>query len=81
MVGRQSGSVKPGEAPAIKEGTTSFRHDASTLAEIWDSAGVQRATRWEVECSLDEVGVQPRIKNAVEDEKSRRLFPTIPEEG
>lgn len=30
VVGRQSGNVKPGKMPAIKHGSTSFRHDVET---------------------------------------------------
>jgi hypothetical protein len=77
IVGRRSGSVKPAEIPAIKAGTTSFRHDLSTLAEMWERVGVETETKWEVAGSLDKIGLQTRIKNAVEDENSRRLLFTI----
>ncbi|KAJ5128112.1 hypothetical protein N7448_008891 [Penicillium atrosanguineum] len=77
IVGRQSGSVKPAEVPAIKAGTTSFRHDLNTLAEMWENVGMETGTKWKVDGSLDEVGLQTKIKNAVEDENSRRLLFTI----
>ncbi|KAJ6133749.1 hypothetical protein N7523_000071 [Penicillium sp. IBT 18751x] len=80
IVGRQSGSVKPGEVPAIKAGTTSFRHDPDTLAEMWRRVGIETGTKWKVDGSLDEVGLQTKIKNAVEDENSRRLLFTITRE-
>lgn len=80
IVGRQSGSVKPTEVPAVKAGTTSFRHDISTLTEMWENVGVETGTKWKVEGSLDEVGLQTRIKNAVEDENSRRVLFTITRE-
>jgi SAM-dependent methyltransferase len=80
IVGRQSGSVKPAEVPAIKAGTTSFRHDLSTLAEMWEKVGVETGTKWKVEGSLDEVGLQTRIQNALEDENSRRLLFAITRE-
>lgn len=80
IVGRQSGSVKPAEVPAIKAGTTSFRHDVNTLSGLWDKVGAATGTKWKVEGSLDEVGVQNKGKNAVEDENSRRLLFTIKRE-
>lgn len=80
IVGRQSGSVKPGEVPAIKPGSTSFRHDVSTLAEMWDQVGVETGTKWKVEGQLDELGIETSSKNAVEDENSRRLLFTITRE-
>lgn len=80
IVGRQSGSVKLSEVPAIKPDSTSFRHDVSTLADLWDKVGAATGTKWTVEGSLDEVGVQNKGKNAVEDENSRRLLFTITRE-
>lgn len=80
IVGRQSGSVKPGEVPAIKEGSTSFRHDVTTLTEMWDQVGQETGTKWSVDGHLDEVGIDTTKKNAVEDENSRRLLFTITRE-
>jgi SAM-dependent methyltransferase len=80
IVGRQSGSVKPSEVSAIKPGSTSFRHDVRTLAELWEKVGAATGTKWKVEGSLDEVGVQNKGNNAVEDENSRRLLFTITRE-
>ena len=77
IVGRQSGSIKPAEVPAIKPGSTSFRHDLRTLSEMWAKVGEETGTKWKVEGSLDEVGIQTAKKNAVEDENSRRLLFTI----
>lgn len=77
IVGRQSGSVKPAEVPAVKAGTTSFRHDLSTLSNMWRIVGVKTGTKWNVEGTLDEVGLQTRINNSVEDENSRRLLFTV----
>lgn len=60
IVGRQSGSVMSTEVPAIKAGTTGFRHDMSTLAEMWDKFGVDTGTKWKMEGLLDEVGLRTR---------------------
>jgi SAM-dependent methyltransferase len=76
IVGRQSGSVKPGEVPAIAEGSTSFRHDISSLQSMWDEVGRATDTEWKVSGTLDTVGMIAK-KNAVEDENSRRLLFTI----
>ncbi|KAJ5083211.1 hypothetical protein N7456_012638 [Penicillium angulare] len=80
IVGRQSGSVKPAEVPAIKPGSTSFRHDVSTLAEMWNKVGEETGTKWKVEGSLDQVGIKSKTTSAVEDENSRRLLFTITRE-
>jgi len=76
IVGRQSGSVKPSEYPAIAEGSTSFRHDISTFQSMWDEVGRVTDTEWKVTGSLDSVGMVAK-KNAVEDENSRRLLFTV----
>lgn len=80
IVGRQSGSVKPGEVPAIEPGNIKFRHDVSTLAEMWDRVGAETGTVWKVEGELDQVGIDTSSKSAVEDENSRRLLFTITRE-
>ncbi|KAJ5899970.1 hypothetical protein N7495_004714 [Penicillium taxi] len=75
IVGRQSGSIVPMEVPAIKAGSTSFRHDVSSLAELWDKVGEETGTKWKVDGTLDTVGMDK--KNPVENEYSRRLLFTI----
>lgn len=77
IVGRQSGSVKPGEVPAIAKGSTSFRHDINTFQAMWYEVGRATGTEWRVSGTLDEVGMLVGKKNAVEDENSRRLLFTI----
>ena len=77
IVGRQSGSIQPGEVAAIKPGSTSFRHDVTTLTEMWKKVGAETGTKWKVDGSLDEVGIKTTKKNTVEDENSRRLLFTI----
>ncbi|KAI9830511.1 MAG: hypothetical protein M1819_005469 [Sarea resinae] len=76
IVGRQSGSTKPSEMPAIAEGSTSFRHDVSTFQSMWDEVGRETSTKWEVSGTLDTVGMIGK-KSTVEDENSRRLLFTI----
>lgn len=76
IVGRQSGSIKPSEYPAIAEGSTSFRHDINTFQSMWNEVGRATDTQWKVSGSLDSVGMVGK-KNAVEDENSRRLLFTI----
>lgn len=51
-----------------------------TLAEMWEKAGMVTGTKWKVDGSLDEIGRQSKIKNAVEDDNSRRLLITITRE-
>ncbi|KAJ5784822.1 uncharacterized protein N7503_010034 [Penicillium pulvis] len=80
IVGRQSGSVKPGEVPAIEPGSTSFRHDVETLTTMWNRVGEETGTKWTVESFLDEVGIQTAKRTVVEDENSRRLVFAITRE-
>ena len=75
IVGRQSGSVKPGNVAAIKPGTYSYRHDVETFSDLWRQVGQATGTRWEVEGTLDMVGIV--TKNPIEDENSRRLLFTV----
>ncbi|KAK5635843.1 hypothetical protein RRF57_011556 [Xylaria bambusicola] len=76
IVGRQSGSVKPGNLPAMQDNLYSYRHDVSTLVDLWHEVGKITHTRWNVEGTLDMVGVNA-CNSAVEDENSRRLLFTI----
>ena len=80
IVGRQSGSTKPGEVPAIKPGSTSFRHDVGTFRRLWDEVGEATRTKWTVDGMLDQVGIIGG-KNAVEDENSRRMLFTVTRVG
>ncbi|KAK9413610.1 hypothetical protein SUNI508_11819 [Seiridium unicorne] len=75
IVGRQIGSVKPGDVPAIKEKSVSYRHDTETFAAMWQHIGEATATRWKVEGTLDMVGINPN--SPVEDANSRRLLFTV----
>lgn len=75
IVGRQIGSVKPGNVPAIKEGSSSYRHDVGTFDAMWRQVGEATQTRWEVQGTMDMVGINPQ--SPVEDENSRRLLFTV----
>lgn len=80
IVGRQSGSTKPSEVPAIKPGSTSFRHDVDTFRRLWDEVGEATGTIWTVDGTLDQVGMIGG-KNTVEDENSRRMLFTVTRVG
>jgi SAM-dependent methyltransferase len=75
IVGRQIGSVKPGDLPAIKEQTFSYRHNVESFNAMWEKVGEVTSTRWEVGGTMDMVGVKP--DSPVEDENSRRLLFSI----
>lgn len=75
LVGRQIGSVVPGDVPAISEGSVSYRHDVATFGDMWKRVGEATCTRWEVCGSMDMVGINPQ--SPVEDENSRRLLFTV----
>lgn len=53
IVGRQVGSVKPGDVPAIQEGSFSYRHDVETFDAMWREVGQATQTRWKVEGTMD----------------------------
>lgn len=75
IVGRQTGSIMPGDVPAIKEGSFSYRHDVETFDVMWKQVGEATQTRWEVGGVMDTVGTNPQ--SPVEDENSRRLLFTV----
>ncbi|KAI0389435.1 hypothetical protein F5Y17DRAFT_123274 [Xylariaceae sp. FL0594] len=75
IVGRQMGSVKPGDVPAIQEGKYSYRHNVDTLDEMWKRVGEKTGTSWKVEGTLDKVGIKD--DSPVENKDSRRLLFTI----
>ncbi|KAL8948259.1 MAG: hypothetical protein Q9222_005544 [Ikaeria aurantiellina] len=75
IVGRQMGSVKPGDVPAIKAGSSSYRHNVETFDAMWKRVGEGTQTQWKVEGTMDMVGVNP--ESPVEDENSRRLLFTV----
>ncbi|KAK2593112.1 hypothetical protein QQS21_009202 [Conoideocrella luteorostrata] len=75
IVGRQVGSVQPGDVPAIDDGSLSFRHDIESLSDMWVEVGEATGTKWEVVGSMDMVGINPN--SPVEDVNSRRLLFTI----
>ncbi|KAL8782960.1 MAG: hypothetical protein Q9213_004967 [Squamulea squamosa] len=75
IVGRQMGSVKPGDVAAIKEGSSSYRHNVETFDAMWKRVGEETQTRWKVEGTLDMIGVNP--ESPVEDANSRRLLFTV----
>lgn len=55
LVGRQLGSVAPGEYDIMKDGRWQFRHSPETWAEFWDEVGRETGTKWKTEATLDEV--------------------------
>lgn len=75
ILGRQIGSVKPGNLPAIQEGSSSYRHSVETFGDLWRHVGEATGTQWKVEGTMDMVGVKPA--SPIEDENSRRLLFTV----
>lgn len=85
IIGRQMGSLTPGEFPSVVEGTTGYRHDLRTLRSLWDEVGAATGTQWEVEGTLDTVGIMgkgdsakdSKDKPAWAEPNMRRLLFTI----
>ncbi|KAI8965518.1 hypothetical protein F5Y11DRAFT_293717 [Daldinia sp. FL1419] len=79
IVGRQMGSVKPGNVAAVRNQTLSYRHNVDTLKDMWQKVGEATQTQWKVEGTMDMVGVN--IRSPVENEDSRRLLFTVTRTG
>ncbi|KAI0535552.1 hypothetical protein GGR58DRAFT_478607 [Xylaria digitata] len=75
LVGRQIGSVRPGDVAAIQDTSYSYRHDVSTFDAMWSKVGEATQTHWKVEGTMDMVGINPG--SPVENEDSRRLLFTV----
>ncbi|KAI1656046.1 hypothetical protein F4813DRAFT_365119 [Daldinia decipiens] len=75
IVGRQIGSVKPGDVPAIKDKSLSYRHNVDTFNNMWQKVGEATQTQWKVEGTMDMIGIN--INSPVENEDSRRLLFTV----
>ena len=72
ILGRTMGSIQGTDFPGPKEGTVCYRHNIETFDEMWRQVGEITGTSWEVEGSLDMVGVRP--ETPIHDENSRRLL-------
>ena len=75
IVGRQIGSMVPGNVAAVKEGSSSYRHNVETFDAMWKQVGEATETRWNVGGAMDMVGIDPT--SPVEDANSRRLLFTV----
>ena len=64
IIGRQMGSLTPGEFPSLNEGTTGYRHDLQSLRKLWNEVGILTNTQWEVDGILDTVGIMGRGDSA-----------------
>ncbi|KAI0377488.1 hypothetical protein F5Y04DRAFT_175393 [Hypomontagnella monticulosa] len=75
IVGRQMGSLKPGDMPAVNDNSFSYRHNVDTFDTMWQKVGEATQTQWKVEGTMDMIGVN--ANSPVEDENSRRLLFTV----
>lgn len=60
IVGRQLGSLVPGDFPNHIEPGTNFRHNVKSFEELWKQIGDDVGCRWSIEASLDESGLFPK---------------------
>lgn len=74
VLGRQLGSVRPGEYDVMKDGRWQFRHDVRSWTEFWDEVGRETGTSWRVEASLDEVDFGYEQNREWGDPDMRRLL-------
>lgn len=52
VLGRQVGTVKPGEYPGRVDGRTRYRHDPQSFQKLWDVIGDKTGTKWKVDAEL-----------------------------
>ncbi|KAI2626089.1 hypothetical protein GGS26DRAFT_563201 [Hypomontagnella submonticulosa] len=79
IVGRQVGSVEPGDMPAIRDKSFSYRHNVDTFDAMWRKVGEATQTQWKVEGTMDMVGIN--VNSLIEDQNSRRLLFTVTRVG
>ena len=85
IIGRQMGSLTPGEFPSMVEGSTGYRHNVDSLQRLWDEVGAMTGSRWTVEGTLDTVALMgigelskdSENKSVFSDPNMRRLLFTI----
>ncbi|KAI8963619.1 hypothetical protein F5Y11DRAFT_140023 [Daldinia sp. FL1419] len=75
IVGRQMGNLKPREVSSVKKGVLCYRHDVGTFEAMWRRVGEATNTRWNVEGTMDMVGI--KAENVLEDQNTRRLLFTV----
>lgn len=59
IIGRMTGSLKPAEYPALKPGSTGWRHDVASLQRLWDEVGEKTGTKWKAHGTMDLGGIFP----------------------
>ncbi len=52
VLGRQAGTVKPGEYPGRRNGLTRYRHNPESFQKMWDEIGEKTGTKWKVDAEL-----------------------------
>jgi SAM-dependent methyltransferase len=75
IIGRQVGSLVPGELPGLDAVSTSFRHSPESFDELWKEVGRLTGTRWRLQARLDMKDIVDHTTTGQGwmDENSRRL--------
>jgi hypothetical protein len=67
VVGRQTGTLKSGEAERKSESDKPrFMHNAESFIKLWEEAGEETGTKWETEASLAEEDIGRKYNAAVQ---------------
>ncbi|KAI4159497.1 MAG: hypothetical protein LQ342_006576 [Letrouitia transgressa] len=75
LLGRQMGTVKPGNYPLRKlEERELWRHDVDSFKQMWDEVGRATGTAWLVEASLDEEELGYKGNESWADPDMRRIL-------
>ena len=77
VFGAHLGSLEPAEYELKKGGPLSFRHNPESFAELWREAGSLSGTRWEVECTMDMVGIAGNEKMGWAEPNIKRIVFTV----
>ena len=76
-VGAHLGSKSPGEYELSPGGPKSFRHSPETFAQLWNEAAASSESKWEVDCSMDTIGMVGNEHMGWAEPNMRRLVYTV----
>ena len=71
VLGRQLGTIKPGEYPGRRDGVTRYRHDPESFQKMWDVIGEKTGTKWRVDAQLLDARRWLKVEPTAEQSEER----------